>query len=37
MTEADVVAGRLIVKVGLAARQPAEFTVLTFVQEQPGG
>ncbi|MEE1820792.1 phage tail sheath C-terminal domain-containing protein [Streptomyces sp. BE20] len=33
MTEADVAAGRLIVKVGIAALRPAEFSVLQFTQE----
>lgn len=33
MTQADIKAGRLIVKVGLAALRPAEFTFLQFTQE----
>ncbi|MFI6695102.1 phage tail sheath family protein [Streptomyces sp. NPDC050433] len=33
MTEDDVAAGRLVVKVGLAAVRPAEFTILQFAQE----
>lgn len=33
MTQDDIAAGRLIVKVGLAALRPAEFIILKFIQE----
>ncbi|MFD4910897.1 phage tail sheath family protein [Kitasatospora purpeofusca] len=33
MTEDDIAAGRLVLKVGLAALRPAEFTILQFTQE----
>ncbi|MDR5823090.1 phage tail sheath C-terminal domain-containing protein [Caballeronia sp. LZ043] len=35
MSDADIAAGKMIVKVGMAAARPAEFIILQFTQDMP--